>query len=290
MCRYSYIQSSFVKLVYSCNSSNRALRAREFVLRTVPMSDQEQRTKYPASAEWKASVKAELKRRGYGAHSRLCEAIGCSTGQLTDLLSPKMKYSHLVPTVQRALGWDEVQPPIPGSRDTGTILYLLDRLNDKQKEFLREAADLILRTTEHESTEMLAAMLKHFRMQSSPLRNVRHVRVLLIEADPQHQRTVRQAAAGNSSKISLFVTDNILDGLLLVGASKPDVVIIDDDLHALDACRRIKANPDTLATHVAIAMPMLNARLLGAAKDAGAWRAVAKPIDLIALLVEFTRP
>src|SRR5262249_41102594 len=71
--------------------------------------------------------------------------------------------------------------------------------------------------------------------------------------------------------------------------AKPDLVVIDvfmPGLDGIEACRRIKANPDTRDIQIVLASAALTEDIEIAALGAGAKRAVAKPLDVAALLDE----
>lgn len=87
--------------------------------------------------------------------------------------------------------------------------------------------------------------------------------------------------------VELTIADNAIDALLHVGAKRPDVVVMDifmPGLDGLEACRRIKANPATSDIAVILASAGMTRELEERARDAGAERAIAKPLDLAAIL------
>ena len=88
-------------------------------------------------------------------------------------------------------------------------------------------------------------------------------------------------------QVELTIADNAIDAMIAVGALKPDLVIMDiimPGLDGIEACRRIKSNPATRDIQVVLASAMLTPELRRAARQAGARRAVAKPVDLVELL------
>ena len=87
--------------------------------------------------------------------------------------------------------------------------------------------------------------------------------------------------------LELTVASNAIDALLYVGATRPDVVILDifmPGLDGIEACRRIKENPDTRDAKVVLASASLNEDLVEAAREAGATLVVEKPVDLAHVL------
>jgi len=112
------------------------------------------------------------------------------------------------------------------------------------------------------------------------------VRVLVVDDDALQLRAL-QRAMRNRKDVELIVADNAIDALLQVGASRPDVVVMDmfmPGLDGIEACRRIKANPDTRDVEVVIASAGMTEDLAIRARASGAEAAIAKPVDLSALV------
>jgi len=87
--------------------------------------------------------------------------------------------------------------------------------------------------------------------------------------------------------VELTIADNAIDAMIAVGALKPDLVIMDiimPGIDGMEACRRIKSNPETRDVQVVLASAMMTPDLERAAQRAGARRAVAKPLDFADLL------
>src|SRR5215831_19090942 len=88
-------------------------------------------------------------------------------------------------------------------------------------------------------------------------------------------------------EVDLTIADNALDAMIAVGALKPDLVVMDilmPGLDGIEACRRIKSNPETRDIQIILASAMMTPELERAARHAGAKRAVTKPVDLVDLL------
>jgi acetolactate synthase-1/2/3 large subunit len=88
-------------------------------------------------------------------------------------------------------------------------------------------------------------------------------------------------------QVELTLADNAIDAMIAVGALKPDLVVMDiimPGIDGIEACRRIKGNPETRDVQVVLASAMMTPELERAARHAGAKRAVAKPLDLDELL------
>ncbi len=112
------------------------------------------------------------------------------------------------------------------------------------------------------------------------------IRVLVVDDDSLMLRALQRATRSHK-RIELLVADNAIDALLQIGATKPDVVVMDvfmPGLDGIEACRRIKANPDTRDIAVILASAGMTDDLALRARAAGAEKAVTKPVDLPALL------
>lgn len=112
------------------------------------------------------------------------------------------------------------------------------------------------------------------------------VRVLVVDDDALQLRAL-QRATRRRRDMELVVADNAIDALLQVGATRPDIIVMDVFLPGLDgveACRRIKANPETRGVEVVIASAAMTPELAARAIAAGAEAAIAKPIELAGLV------
>jgi acetolactate synthase I/II/III large subunit len=110
-------------------------------------------------------------------------------------------------------------------------------------------------------------------------------RVLLVDDDTMYLRALERRMRGHH-EIELSVVDNATDALPRIGELAPDVVVLDvfmPGLDGIEACRRIKADPAMRGVEVVLASAALTPELERAALDAGASRAVDKPIDFAAL-------
>ncbi|MBL9015455.1 MAG: response regulator, partial [Myxococcales bacterium] len=112
------------------------------------------------------------------------------------------------------------------------------------------------------------------------------VRLLVVDDDALQLRALQRSMRAHKH-VELTIADNAIDALLHVGAKRPDVVVMDifmPGLDGLEACRRIKANPATSDIAVILASAGMTRELEERARDAGAERAIAKPLDLAAIL------
>ena len=108
-------------------------------------------------------------------------------------------------------------------------------------------------------------------------------RRILIVDDDQLQLRAASRLAKRDPRIELLLASNPIDALLMIGVSRPDVIVLDVFMPGMDGfevCRRIKANPDTRGIQVIIASATMDADLAETAHAAGAAHAVGKPVDL----------
>ncbi len=112
------------------------------------------------------------------------------------------------------------------------------------------------------------------------------VRVLVVDDDELQLRALRRVARDHET-IELDTFDNAIDALLAVGTTVPDLVVLDvfmPGLDGIEACRRIKANPQTRHVDVVLASATMTRDLEAAALAAGAKAAITKPVELSTLV------
>jgi acetolactate synthase I/II/III large subunit len=117
-------------------------------------------------------------------------------------------------------------------------------------------------------------------------------RVLIVDDDALQLRAVTRLSR-RDPRIELLLASNPIDALLMVGAQRPDVVILDVFMPGMDGfevCRRIKANPETRDIQIVLASAVMDTELADAARLAGATHAISKPIDLEIVFAEVPLP
>jgi acetolactate synthase-1/2/3 large subunit len=114
----------------------------------------------------------------------------------------------------------------------------------------------------------------------------RPIRVLVVDDDRMQLRAIERVLR-DQHRVELTIVDNAIDAMIAVGATRPDLVIMDIIMPGLDgveACRRIKSNPETRDVQIVLASALMTPELDRAAHLAGAKCVVAKPVDLSELL------
>lgn len=118
----------------------------------------------PVTPEWQQRVLDALARSPRGEHARLAEAIDCSTGTLTELLSPsredrpsERRYSKYVEPINRYFRWPSMMPLSP---DSAEMRHIIEGLSPKQLELVRRL--------EGQSDEVVDAMLVLVQSRSKP--------------------------------------------------------------------------------------------------------------------------
>ncbi|MGE5185342.1 MAG: thiamine pyrophosphate-binding protein [Acidobacteriota bacterium] len=116
-------------------------------------------------------------------------------------------------------------------------------------------------------------------------------RLLFVDDDQMLLHAV-QRGLRNHKDLEISVATNAIDAMLALGQSRPDLVLMDvymPGLDGIEACRRIKSNPDTASLRIILTSATMTPDLQEAALAAGAEQAIEKPTDL-KTLIALTRP
>lgn len=108
----------------------------------------------------------------------------------------------------------------------------------------------------------------------------------MVDDDVLQLRAIQRQLRRNK-QVELLVVDNAIDAMLAIGSTRPDLVVMDvymPGLDGIEACRRIKANAEMHDVQVVIASAVLTPEIERTAREAGAARAVAKPLNVITLI------
>ena len=113
--------------------------------------------------------------------------------------------------------------------------------------------------------------------------------MLIVDDDDGQLRALGRFLKRYQDRLDVSLIDNGIDALIQVGSVRPHLVVMDvfmPGLDGIEACRRLKANPETSGTRVILASSNMSPELEARARAAGAERAVAKPFDVSAILGE----
>jgi acetolactate synthase-1/2/3 large subunit len=119
-----------------------------------------------------------------------------------------------------------------------------------------------------------------------PLAAARRLRVLVVDDDQIHLRTIERQFRDDED-LEVVVVQNAIDAMLSVGAQRPDLVVMDvfmPGVDGLEACRRIKANPEMADVQIVLTSSVMTPELAQAANEAGATLALSKPLDIGTLI------
>ncbi len=119
-----------------------------------------------------------------------------------------------------------------------------------------------------------------------PVAALRRLRVMLVDDDQLHLRALERRFRDDKD-VEIVVVQNAIDAVLSIGAQRPDLVVMDvfmPGVDGLEACRRIKANPETADVQMILTSSVMTPELEQAAHTAGARLALSKPFDIAALL------
>lgn len=112
--------------------------------------------------------------------------------------------------------------------------------------------------------------------------------MLVVDDDQLHLRAIERQFR-DDPRVEIAVVQNAIDAMLAIGGQRPDLIVMDVFMHGVDgleACRRIKANPEMDDVQIVLTSSAMTPELEQAAGDAGATLAIAKPFELSALIDE----
>ena len=115
-------------------------------------------------------------------------------------------------------------------------------------------------------------------------------RLLVVDDDARQLRAVERVLRGQQH-VDVRFADNGVDAMLQVGLAKPDLIVMDvfmPGLDGIEACRRIKANPETRDVEIVLATAVVAPDLEDVARAAGARCVVSKPFDIKTLVTSVT--
>ncbi len=121
------------------------------------------------------------------------------------------------------------------------------------------------------------------------LRSAHRRRLLIVDDDVLQLKALARALKSHGETIEVQTVNNGIDALVLVGAWKPHLVVLDvfmPELDGLEVCRRLHANPETAGVGIVVATGQLSREIETTALAAGARLAMQKPLDLKQLIAE----
>ncbi|MCK5689407.1 response regulator [Myxococcota bacterium] len=118
-------------------------------------------------------------------------------------------------------------------------------------------------------------------------------RVLIADADTHQLENITTMLKPWGSRIEIHSTNNGMDAMMMVGAIKPHLVILDTqstDIDGMSLCRRLKDNELSNGTKIVLTCSNLTDDIKSRGMSAGAVHTVNKPIDISMLLSELDIP
>lgn len=109
-------------------------------------------------------------------------------------------------------------------------------------------------------------------------------RVLVVDDDPRLLQIVAMYLAIEGYDV--ITAHNGVDGLAEISSNRPDLVILDvmmPGMDGLEACRRIRGNPDTADIPVLMFSALSGDDDIERARTAGATNMISKPFNLVGL-------
>jgi excisionase family DNA binding protein len=112
-------------------------------------------------------------------------------------------------------------------------------------------------------------------------------RLLIVDDNEAQLKALGRLLKPYRAQVDVALVANGIDALVLVGAFKPHLIVLDvfmPELNGIEVCRRLKAKPETQDITVVIASAALTDELSKEALAAGADRCLPKPLDLAVVL------
>jgi CheY-like chemotaxis protein len=140
------------------------------------------------------------------------------------------------------------------------------------------------------TSDLLVFMRSHQMPIPSALRPSLARRVMLVDDEPALLVSTRRILQRVAPGIEVETFDSAISALLSVTAFRPDLIIFDIFMPALDglqACRRLKARPDTAGIQLVITSGALTDDLRREAFEIGVHACLSKPFgpeELIAAI------
>lgn len=114
------------------------------------------------------------------------------------------------------------------------------------------------------------------------LANAARRRLIVVDADHAHLKTIGRGLKRWSDKLEVTLFDNGVDALLEIGRARPHALLVDIDLprfEVIDVCKRLKSNPGAKDMAIIVTCGRLTAEVEHAARACGVRRVLRKPVD-----------
>lgn len=114
-------------------------------------------------------------------------------------------------------------------------------------------------------------------------------RLLWVDDDPKTLSSLQRHLQEYIDRVDALLVHNGVEALVKVGSFKPHLIVLDvfmPGIDGIEVCRRLKENPDTKEIEIVVASAQLTPDVEQRALEAGARRAVHKPVPLEVVLEE----
>ena len=115
----------------------------------------------------------------------------------------------------------------------------------------------------------------------------RQVRLVVIDDEARYLKSLGRLLAREDPRITVELFEHPVEGLIEVGRSVPDVVLLDAYMEAMDGvelCRRLKSSPVTRSISVLAMSGRPSPEMEQAFKTAGAFVFLPKPVEPVTVL------
>jgi CheY-like chemotaxis protein len=112
-------------------------------------------------------------------------------------------------------------------------------------------------------------------------------KVVVADDEPRWLSAIQRAVKPLRDELELHVANNGIDAMILVGAIKPDILILDLRMPGLDGFQvldRIRANPGTRSMAVIVVSGEMSEQSAQRCRELGAVECLQKPVRLPTLL------
>ena len=107
-------------------------------------------------------------------------------------------------------------------------------------------------------------------------------RLLVIDDDPALLRTTERQLKVHAPEVTVMSAEGAIDGLLKIGTFRPDAVLLDaymPAMNGIEVCQRIREAPETAHILVVAITGRPSVHVASALVEAGAIACLEKPLD-----------